>query len=75
MGFHAASLTSCIPVVKCRAKPRDYFRAWNSDVGGELAQMVECSLSMREVTGSIPVFSIKSFACAVIGAFCYLWAV
>ena len=28
---------------------------------GELAQMVERSLSMREVTGSMPVFSISFF--------------
>ena len=28
---------------------------------GELAQIVECSLSMREVRGSMPRFSIRSF--------------
>ena len=31
------------------------------DVGGGLAQMVERSLSMREVPGSIPGFSIRTF--------------
>ncbi len=32
---------------------------------GGLAQMVECSLSMREVLGSIPGFSILSLLIAM----------
>ena len=46
--------------------------AWTSldfEEIGELAQMVERSLSMREVRGSIPLFSILSFCLCTIFLF------
>ena len=74
-GCHASSLTTCMLWVNSRTKPRHWAMTWNSSARGGLAQMVECSLSMREVTGSIPVSSSYLFHFETTGLSCYLWAI
>ena len=53
--------------VNSRTGPWHWTSLGDRSAEGELAQMVECSLSMREVMGSIPVFSNHIFAFVITG--------